>query len=314
MKKTEKIIPSFYTQPVEDFPERILEEDLEKVTYLEQSSLRFWYNNQTENYSSHWHSAMEVIIPIENYYEVVTLQNRYYLNVGDILFIPPGKMHELISPSSGARFIYLFSLDQISSTSEFTYFSPLLMNPFVITQTTHPDIYQSVYQIFMQMNEHYFQNIGFRELSIYSLIFQLFVCIGKDYYNPNKNQPHLNASKQKEYHKKFGEILLYLDANYMEDISLEIVAAQSGFSKFHFSRLFKQYTNSTFYDYLCHKRVQVAQSHLSTPSMSITDIAFKTGFGNLSTFCRTFKKYTDCSPSDYRKTFLKMNQEPQSME
>lgn len=46
MKKTEKIIPSFYTQPVEDFPERILEEDLEKVTYLEQSSLRFWYNTR----------------------------------------------------------------------------------------------------------------------------------------------------------------------------------------------------------------------------------------------------------------------------
>ena len=38
----------------------------------------------------------------------------------------------------------------------------------------------------------------------------------------------------------------YINNHFAEDLSLEGVASQAGFSKYHFSRLFKQYTDSTF--------------------------------------------------------------------
>ena len=94
----------------------------------------------------------------------------------------------------------------------------------------------------------------------------------------------------------------YIDSNYQEDLTLEQVANYIGFSKYHFSRLFEQHTNTTFYDYLSHKRIQAAQA-LLTMDIPITDIAFQTGFNNLTTFCRCFKKVTNCSPSEYRNKF-----------
>ncbi len=71
-----------------------------------------------------------------------------------------------------------------------------------------------------------------------------------------------------------------------EDLSLEGVASQAGFSKYHFSRLFKQYTDSTFYKYLNQKRIEFAKTLLQDPGVSVTEVAFKSGFSSLSAFLR----------------------------
>lgn len=46
----------------------------------------------------HWHTAMEVIMPVENYYDVITASNSYHIEPGEILVIPSGEMHQLIAP------------------------------------------------------------------------------------------------------------------------------------------------------------------------------------------------------------------------
>ena len=107
-----------------------------------------------------------------------------------------------------------------------------------------------------------------------------------------------------EIYQKFVRVLSYIEANYSEDLNLETVADTAGFSKYHFSRLFKQYTDSTFYDYLCKRRIIEAKKLLVT-NMPVTDVAFQVGFNNLTTFCRCFKKYTGCSPTQYKSKITK---------
>ena len=92
----------------------------------------------------------------------------------------------------------------------------------------------------------------------------------------------------------------YIDEHYMEDLNLEDIAESIGFSKFHFSRLFKQYTNFTFCDYLCYRRIKVAEELLAMPDLSITEVALQAGFPSISTFNRLFKQHKNCTPSEYR--------------
>ena len=86
----------------------------------------------------------------------------------------------------------------------------------------------------------------------------------------------------------------------MEEITLESIADIAGFSKFHFSRLFKQCSGQNFYDYLCFKRIKTAEMLLLKPTLPITEIALQSGFSSLSTFNRTFKRLKNCTPTEYR--------------
>lgn len=299
-----KQIPVKYTQPIQNYIDRSLSEDsTEDVSFIPKSHVRIWYNNQVEGYDTHHHKAMEIILCLENTYTVIANNRTYQMNVGDILLIPPHMLHKITCKSEGARFIFLFNLDLLSDMEDYSTLSPIFMDAYFCSASSRPEIYQEIYASFMNMVDIYFSNDIFWEINLYSILLHCLSLIGKDhFFSTNSGTDIINNYKHREHYEKFVNLLNYIDANYHEDLTLENVANYIGFSKYHFSRLFKQHTNTTFYDYLSHKRIQAAQS-LLTMDIPITDIAFQTGFNNLTTFCRCFKKITNCSPSEYRNKF-----------
>lgn len=303
MNLNNKKIPEYYEQPVRGFMGRTLDGSHEFVDFVPESHLRIWYNNQTEGYATHHHNAMEIIICMENQYTAIVNNKTYILNAGDILIIPPHMLHKLMCNSYGVRFIFLVNVEFLDYFQDFKILNPIFMEPYLCNAALRPDIYQQVYAFFMQMIDIYFSNNIFWETSIYSLLLQTMITLGREhFYKNSENTNHFSADKQREHYEKFVNLLNFIDANYAEELTLEQAADYIGFSKYHFSRLFKQHTNTTFYDYLCRKRIQAAQSML-TSDIPITDIAFQTGFNNLTTFCRCFKKCTNCSPTEYRNKF-----------
>lgn len=303
MNSQSKKIPAQYEQPTRGLVERTLDGSQEYVDFVPESHIRIWYNNQAEGCATHHHDAMEIIICMENQYTVIANNTTYNLNVGDILFIPSHMLHKIICNSYGVRFVFLINIDFLNFFQDFKTLDPIFLGPYLCNASLHPDIYQQVYSFFMQMIEIYFSNNMFWETSIYALFLQTMIALGRDqFYKNTENTDSISADKQKKHYEKFSNLLNYIDANYAEELTLEQAADYIGFSKYHFSRLFKQHTNTTFYDYLCHKRIQAAQAML-TMDIPITDIAFQTGFNNLTTFCRCFKKCTNCSPTEYRNKF-----------
>lgn len=289
-----------YQQPVRDYIGRSISGSLEQVDFVPETHLRIWYNRQREGYALHHHNAMEIILCIENPYVVTVNGHPYSLNAGDFLSIPPNMLHSIENNSSGIRFIGLFNLELLDQFQDYKALESVFMMPFLCTKKTHPVAYPTIHKTFMQMVECYFSNSMFWELSVYSLLLELLVTLGRDYYTRQPSATgEIPGDKPLENDKKLSGLLNYIDSHYAEELTLDMAAQYAGFSKYHFSRLFKQYTDNTYYDYLCHKRVQTAQKLLSS-DLSITDIAFQTGFNSLSTFCRCFKKYTQFSPSEYR--------------
>ena len=43
----------------------------EMVEYHENTHHRLWLNEMNENYDAHWHSALEIILPLENHYTAI---------------------------------------------------------------------------------------------------------------------------------------------------------------------------------------------------------------------------------------------------
>ncbi|MCL4301490.1 MAG: helix-turn-helix transcriptional regulator [Anaerolineae bacterium] len=90
------------------------------------------------------------------------------------------------------------------------------------------------------------------------------------------------------------------------DWDLGAMAGQCGLSRSQFSSYCKQLTNMTPVEYLIHCRLDLAARLLvEYAGMSITQVAFASGFNSSQYFATTFQSHRGCSPSDFRNQRLK---------
>lgn len=109
---------------------------------------------------------------------------------------------------------------------------------------------------------------------------------------------------RKDETSKIHRIYEYVMKHYCDPISLRDVAEYSNMSHYAFCRFFKQRTGKTFVQVLTEIRIGFACKLLIEGKLPISDIAYRTGFGNLSNFIRQFKKINGETPSNYQKKIM----------
>lgn len=100
------------------------------------------------------------------------------------------------------------------------------------------------------------------------------------------------------------DVRLYLDENYMYDISLKAVSEQFHISSYYLSHAFKEQTGYSLMNYVIRRRIGEAQTLLIGTNYSITDIAGRVGFANPNNFNVQFQKQVGLSPRQYRKMYV----------
>ena len=90
------------------------------------------------------------------------------------------------------------------------------------------------------------------------------------------------------------------DARYTEQLSVDDLAAAAGLSRAHFSREFRRAFGVSPHAYLLTRRLERAAALLRDTDLSITEIAFQTGWNSLGTFGRIFRDVTGQSPGELR--------------
>jgi AraC family transcriptional regulator len=89
-----------------------------------------------------------------------------------------------------------------------------------------------------------------------------------------------------------------------DDLSLQALAKESGYSRVHFVRMFKAATGSSPHKYLLNLKLERVRELLKNPSMSLIDIALDCGFSSHSHMSRLFHKFVGVTPSAYRRGLL----------
>jgi AraC-like DNA-binding protein len=96
------------------------------------------------------------------------------------------------------------------------------------------------------------------------------------------------------------EAALFLDESAHRELNLDDIAREVGLSPFHFLRIFGNVLGVTPHQYLVRVRLRRA-ARLLAGDMSITSIAYETGFADLSNFVRTFHRAAGVPPLAFRK-------------
>jgi AraC-like DNA-binding protein len=97
------------------------------------------------------------------------------------------------------------------------------------------------------------------------------------------------------------EAALWIDAHSHREIDLEHAAGQADISSFNFLRLFSSVLGVTPHQYLVRSRLRHAARLLADDDISVTDVAYDVGFGDLSNFVRTFHRAAGVSPLRFRQ-------------
>jgi len=168
---------------------------------------------------------------------------------------------------------------------------------------------------FFKRSVHGFK-ITSKKKDIYNLFFQINTASKLDrviiFLKILKNLSSCSYSSLSSfvYEKKYTEIegkrmqnvFEFTMSHFSEEISLETVSAVANMTKNAFCKYFKKRTNKTYFRFLNELRIEHACKSLHMENeLPIAEIAYKSGFNNISNFNRQFQKIKGQSPSLFRQ-------------
>lgn len=258
--------------------------------------------NKEEKIYCHWHKELELLLVLDGNASLHVGQQVYPISSGDFAFIPSNAVHMVLGkPDADFRFIaVVFHPDFIRSfgndSIQEKYLTPLTKwqfeCPFVLKNA---DVYQ---ELVLDITSKYRKKIPGYELYIKSRLLHLCFLL---YQYAEEFQVQKQTSKDSRI-SFIKEMMLYLQKQCSETVTLAEMADHFHISKGHLCRFFKEMTNMSPINYLNYYRINKSAQLLRDTDLEISVIAGQTGFNNISYYNRTFRKYMHMTPGEYRKS------------
>ncbi len=256
----------------------------------------------TSSFRSHWHSHQEFeIVYIQDGKGAIQYGNTLFeYEQGSLFLLGPWIPHEFRENSANHKSASILFTDHFLSIDLFE----------CETSTQIKKIFKdSIFGLYFSIPKR--EQI---DKSIQTIMntrgidksIQLFFLLKQIKDHPHHKLQEILPKNQENtrFYKKYTQlqdILLYINNQLSNDVSLQSVANQFYVSKSYLSQLFNDFIQTTFNDYLLNQRLYYACRLLATSDKSITEISEQVGFGTQSSFNRNFLKRKGVSPREYRK-------------
>ena len=120
--------------------------------------------------------------------------------------------------------------------------------------------------------------------------------------NANKRYEGFKHTLEEES-RPIEKILMYLHSQYQEHITLDHLVREFGINRTKLNKLFFEMTGESVINYLISLRIRLACLILRDTLRPVKEVAYQTGFADLTHFGRTFKRRMCESPSEYREKY-----------
>lgn len=253
----------------------------------------------------HWHKEFEINYIISGKGRFTYGNKSFVTGEGDIIIVLPGKLHA-IYPYGDFNQVYdtlVFREEMLSANKEERSFisciSPMINGncdiaaPVTRADKFYCEIKKCVEQVFTNMKK----NTPVADLHMKSALLYL-ICLLEE-------NGIIKTIKKQDDRTVAGirSALVFINQNYMENISTGQLAEIVHLSKSYFMYCFKKATGTSVIEYVIQLRIKNACTMLRDTSAYSTEIAYACGFRNLSNFNRQFKKYTGYTPKQYRQLY-----------
>ncbi len=263
-----------------------------ELHYIDKSHIRY-------EMTSHWHSDIEIIRVLDGVLNVRLNNRSYVAKKNDVIFVNPETVHSAI-PDKCIYECIVFSVDLLSASNNIGYyfFEGLMNDEYVVREYIgggEVEVHKVIDEVFGVMKN---KSSGYK-FRVIGALYKLFgVIIDGHIYSLAGGDGTAVADKNVP---KLKKVLSFIRDNYDKQITLDDMAAVAEMSSKYFCSFFRGMTRQTPIEYLNTYRIEKASKMLLSTDISVTDIAFSSGFNDLSYFIKTFKAVKGITPAKYRK-------------
>lgn len=260
-----------------------------------------------QNVPLHWHADIELIVVKKGRGIIRVDLQTHHVRAGDIILLLPGHLHEILQEDSYSmeyeNILFEESLllpiggDQATATRLKPLFRGDLLPETVLFREGLP-YYDDLWSLISDIDQHCdLRPIGW-QLIVKSNLLRIFFILLQ---HTDHTRPTAHAARSLE---KLKVLTTYVEAHISEEITVEMMADLTHYSKAHFMRFFHQQTGSRFTEWLNDYRLSMAARALTSTDDHIIEIAQQNGFYNLSYFNRLFKEKYQMTPRQFRRYFI----------
>lgn len=109
------------------------------------------------------------------------------------------------------------------------------------------------------------------------------------------------SDRAEQYEASWTRLMNWINGNLHERLLVRDLAARAGYTRSHFTRLFSAHVGLSPKNYVTNAKLALAKELLRNTSLSISQVAERSGHGDPYQFSRSFRKKTGMSPSRYRE-------------
>lgn len=131
------------------------------------------------------------------------------------------------------------------------------------------------------------------ELSLKSLIYKIL-----SFHISRQDVPASQAVLTSDY---ITHATAFIRENYSKPIKISDIAKSVNLSQNHLCKLFNKTLNCSLKTYLVKYRLSIAKTFLKQTNLSVTEIANSVGYDDSMYFSQVFRKYNNCTPSEFRE-------------
>lgn len=251
-------------------------------------------------YSLHCHNSYEIYFFIEGDVDYLVEGRRYDLTPYSLLLLSPNVFHgvKVNSTRPYRRYALHFYPEMISEERR----------PYLLSSFPFKKIYSGADIYYQNTEQHridsFFQSFvdcSFLELELQQKLLPI-------YMEAMLSQILLmsiskSAAADRSSSNIVTNIIAYLNEHLTEPISLDQISDKFYISKHHLNKVFRKATGTTVGDYILYKRITYAQQ-LLIKGDNAGQASVKAGFGDYSSFYRSYTKFLGHSPMKDRGTQL----------
>ncbi|WP_373231118.1 helix-turn-helix domain-containing protein [Cohnella sp.] len=252
----------------------------------------------------HWHEHMEFMYFMSGTATIECGSTSIQPQVGDLIVVNSNELHYGISTSSDLfYYVMIVDISLLHSYSvdavETKFITPISQNRILFQNRISQDenITECIVSLIREMLD---RELGY-ELSIKSHLYRLLSLLVRKYVAAATDLDQYRLRLRDL--ERLAPVFRHIDEYYPEKLTVQQLADQTGLSRFHFSRLFKQLTDKSLVEYINLIRINKSEELLRNTRMNISEIALATGFNDIYYFSRTFRKLKNVSPTQWRNFY-----------